>query len=78
MLGYVVLHDSIVTMGVYANVWVMGETEVHDAAEYSVSIWVTGDTVDYMIWLFIIKPLAFIDPGISEFWRFNSTITPEP
>ena len=62
------LHDSVVLMGINANVGIMGGTVIHDTSEYSVSIWVTGDTVDYMIWLFIIKPLAFIDPGISRLW----------
>ena len=62
------LHDSVVLMGINANVGIMGGTVIHDTSEYSVSIWVTGDTVDYMIWLFIIKPLAFINPGISRLW----------
>ena len=76
MLGYVVLHDSIVTMGVNANVRVMGETEVHDTAEYTMSIWVTGYAVDYMIRAFIIKPLAVIDSGISWFrGRKKSKVT---
>ena len=70
MLGYVVLHDFIVSMGVNADVWIMGETKVHDAAEYTVNFWITGYPMDYMIWTFIIKPLSFIDPGISGFWRF--------
>ena len=70
MLGYVVLHDFVVSMGVNTNVWIMGETVVHDAAEYTVNIGITGYTMDYMIWFFIIKPLSFINPGISGFWRF--------
>ena len=70
MLGYVVLHDFVVSMGVNADVWIMGETEVNDTAEYSVNIWITGYPMDYMIWFFIIKPLTFIDSVISGFWRF--------
>lgn len=70
MLGYVVLHDFVVSMGIYADVGIMGETVFHDTAEYSVSIGITGYTMNNMIWFFIIKPLSFIDPGISGFWRF--------
>ena len=67
MLGYVVLHDFVVSMGINADVGVMGETVFNDTAEYSVNIWITGYPMDYMIWLFIIKPPTFIDPGISWF-----------
>ncbi len=52
------LHDTVVPMGVNANVGIFRETEINDAAEYTVSIRKTGNTVDYMIWLFIIKLLA--------------------
>jgi hypothetical protein len=45
----------------------MGEAVFHDTAEYSVSIGITGYTMDYMIWFFVIKPLPFIDPDISGF-----------
>ena len=68
MIGYVMLHDMVVPMGVNTNVWVFKETKVHDAAEYAVSIRITTDPMDYMIWLFIIKPPTLIDPGISGFW----------
>jgi hypothetical protein len=54
-------------MGVNADVWIMGETKVHDAAEYTVNFWITGYPMDYMIWHSIVKPLPFIDPGISGF-----------
>jgi hypothetical protein len=54
-------------MGVNPDVWVMGETVVHDAAEYTMNIGITGYAVDYMIWHSIVKPLPFIDPGISGF-----------
>ena len=58
------LHNLVVTMGVYADVRIMGEAEIHDAAEDAVSIWITGNSMDYMIRLNIIYPLAFIDSGI--------------
>lgn len=70
MLCYVMLHDFVVLVGVNTNVWIMGETVFHDAAEYAVNIGITGYAMDYMIWFFIIKPFSFIDPGISGFWRF--------
>jgi hypothetical protein len=68
MLGYVVLHDFVVSMGINADVGVMGETVFNDTAEYSVSIGVAGNAMDYMIWLRVIYPLTFIDLGISRFW----------
>ena len=49
MLGNVMLHDFIVTMGINANVWIMRETKVHDVAEYAVDIRVTGYSVNDMI-----------------------------
>ena len=61
------LHDSVVLMGINANVGIMGGTVIHDTSEYSVSIWITGYPMDYMIWHSIVKPLPFIDPGISGF-----------
>ena len=61
------LHDFIVSMGVNADVGILGETEVHDVAEYSVSIGITGYPMDYMIRMFIIKPVSFVDHGISGF-----------
>ena len=67
MLGYVVLHDFVVSMGINADVGVMGETVFNDTAEYSVNFWITGYPMDYMIWHSIVKPLPFIDPGISGF-----------
>jgi hypothetical protein len=60
MLCYVMLHDFVVSMGVNTNVWIMGETIVHDAAEYAVNIGITGYTMDYMIRLPIVQPLTFI------------------
>lgn len=71
MLGYVMLHNSVVSMGVNPNVGVFRETEFHDTPEYTMSIWKTANPMDYMIWQFIIKPPTFIDPGISGFlgWK---------
>ena len=55
-------------MGVYADVLVVGETELHDAAKDAVSIGVAGNAMDYMIWLRVIKSLTFIDVVVSGFW----------
>ena len=49
MLCYVMLHDFVVTMGINADVWIMGETEVNDTAKDTMSIGITGDAVDDMI-----------------------------
>ena len=68
MLHDVMLHNFVVTMGVYANVWVVRETEVHDTTEYAMNIGITGYTVDYMIRPHVIKPIAFINVGICRFW----------
>jgi hypothetical protein len=54
-------------MGVNPDVWVMPETVVHDAAEYTVSIGITGYAVDNVIRALIIKPVAFIDLGVCRF-----------
>jgi hypothetical protein len=55
------LHDFVVLVGVNTNVWIMGETKVHDVAEYAVDIRVTGYSVNDMIRQFVIQPLAFMD-----------------
>ena len=68
MLQDVMLHNLVVAVSVYADVRIMREAKVHDAAKDAVSIWITGDTMYYMIRLNIIYPLAFIDSGISGFW----------
>ena len=61
------LHNSVVPVGVNTNIGGFRETVVHDAPKYTVSIRITTDPMDYMIWLFIIKPPTFIDLGISWF-----------
>ena len=60
MLPDVVLHDSVVPMGVNPNVCVMREAEVHDIAKDAVDIRVAGNTMDYMIRLCVIQPLAIV------------------
>lgn len=58
-------------MGVNADVGVVGETEVHDAAEYPVGLRITGYTVDYMVRPHVIKPFALIDSGVCRFWGWQ-------
>ena len=50
VLQDVVLHNLVVVVGIYADVLVVGETELHDAAKDAVSIGVAGNAMDYMIW----------------------------
>lgn len=45
-------------MSVYTNVCITEKTEVHNAAEYTMNIRITGDFVDYMIRPCVIKPLT--------------------
>ena len=49
LLQYVVLHDMIVLMGVYADVALMGKTEIQDAFEDAVCVREAGNTVNDMI-----------------------------
>ena len=67
MLQDVVLHNLVVVVSIYADIRIMREAEFHDAAEYAVSIWITGNAMDYMIRLNIINPLSFIDLVVSGF-----------
>ena len=69
VLEDVVLHDVVVAMGVYADVGVLGETVVHDAAEDVVNMRITGNTVNHMIGLCVINPFAIADGAVGGFWR---------
>jgi len=60
MLQDVVLHDEVVFMGVDADVCIMREAEVHDAAEDSVNIRIAGYTMYDMIGKGIVCPLTII------------------
>lgn len=71
MLQDVVLHDFIVTMGINADVMIMPETVVHDTAKDTMSIGITGNTMDYMIGLSIVQPLTFIYIIIGRFWGWQ-------
>jgi hypothetical protein len=51
VLQNVVLHDFVVAMCIYADVRVVREAEIHDAAKYAMNIRITGYSMDYMIWL---------------------------
>ena len=67
------LHNLVVTMGVYADVRIMGEAEFHNTSEDAVSIWITGYSMDYMIRLNIINPLTFANLSISQLWRWQKS-----
>ena len=68
MLQDVVLHNLVVAVSIYADVHVVREAEVHDAAEDAVDIWITGYSMDYMIRLCVINPFTLIDFRVSGFW----------
>ena len=55
MFLYIVLHDSIVSVGVNANIRIVGETELHDVAEDAMSVWIAGNSMNDMISLYVIK-----------------------
>ena len=65
MFPYVMLHDAVVAMGIYANVPVMGEAEIHDVAEDVVFIRVTRNAMDDMVGLFVIEPFSAIDLAVG-------------
>ena len=73
MLDDVVLHDFVMPMGVYANVYVMRETEIHDAAEYAVNIRIAGNPMDYMVRLAVIKPFPVIYMIVGRLWRWQES-----
>ena len=56
----VVLHDTIILMGIDADVCIMRETEVHDIAKDTMYIWVAGYTMNDMIGLYVIQPLTIV------------------
>ena len=56
----VVLHDTIIFMSIYADVCIMRETEVHDIVKDAMNIWITGYTMNNMIGLYIVQPLAVV------------------
>ena len=55
MFLYIVLHDSIVSVGVNANIRIVGEAELHDVAEDATSVWIAGNSMNDMISLYVIK-----------------------
>ena len=73
MLQNVVLHNLVVMMGIYADVLVMREAEVHDVVEYAMNIWIAGYSMYNMIRLCVIKPFTIIDFTICGFWRWKKS-----
>ena len=56
----VVLHDTIIFMSIDSDVCIMRETEVHDIVKDAMNIWITGYTMNDMIGLYIVQPLAVV------------------
>ena len=56
----VVLHDTVVLMGIDSDVYIMRETEVHDIAKDAVNIWITGYTMNDMVGQGVVCPLTII------------------
>ena len=67
MLLQIVLHDGIVTMSINPDVCIIGKAEVYHIAEDMMSIWIAGNTVDYMIRKFIVQPFAIVYLMVSGF-----------
>ena len=79
MFPYVVPHDAVVSMSVYADVPLAREAEIHDVAEDVVLLRVTGDAMDDVIGQFVIHPFPFIDDFVGGFWgRKESEVGDDP
>ncbi len=66
MLEDVVLHDMIVTMGIYAKRMCPFKSPFEHAIPYSMHIRPTCQTVDDIVW-FIVQPCTFIDLCVCWF-----------
>jgi len=73
MLGDVVLHDGIVTMGVNADVRVARETIGHDVIKHMMRVRITGDAMDYMVRHFVVQPPAIVYCRVGRFRRRNES-----
>ena len=60
MLLDIVLHDSVVSVSIDEDVGFTGKAKVHDAAEDTMCVRQTGYTMDDMIGLLVVKPIAII------------------
>ena len=69
MLLDVVLHDTVILMGIDTNVFIMREAEVHDIAKDAMSIRVAGYTMYDVIGLYVVKPLAVVYLRVGWLWR---------
>ena len=50
------LHDGVISMGIYSYISVSTEAEVHDITENSMLVRIAGNTMDDVIRLLDIKP----------------------
>ena len=55
------LHDSVVSVSIDADVGFTGKAEFHNALEDAMCIRQAGYTMDDMIGLLVIQPIAIID-----------------
>ena len=69
MFENVVLHDSVVPVGVDANVPVMGESEIHDCGKHPMYLGKAADAMYHMIGSLIIEPLPSEDFDICRLGR---------
>ena len=69
VLQDVVLHDKVVLMGIDADVRIIREAVIHDAAEDTMNVRAAGNTMNNMIGLNVIQPLTIIYLRISRFRR---------
>ena len=63
----VMLHDSVIPVGVNANIRFMGEAVIHYIAEDTMYVRIAGDTMNHMIRLRVIQPLTIVNFRISRF-----------
>ena len=67
MLFDVVLHDTVVAVGVDADVAVFGKRIFHDVPENMVGVREAGDAVDDMVGLLVVEPLSLVYLLVSRF-----------
>ena len=69
----VMLHDSVIPVGVNANIRFMGEAVIHYIAEDTMYVRIAGDTMNHMIRLRVIQPLTIVNFRISRLRRWQES-----
>ncbi len=62
-------HDVVVSVGVDADIPLLGKAIVHDTPEYAMSLWHTGNPMDDMIRRRVAGPLPLLYIKIGGIWR---------